>query len=216
MNFFIKMVVPFLPVFVFCFVYLFFLTISRPQLLGWKDSFLKSAVVWAGLVVLSTEILSIWHALNFENLVFFWCFLFFGLLFLFFINRKKVFSIEIEFLKKRFLSFFSFSFAVILSFSLGLLFLAVVAPPNNYDSMTYHMSRVEHWIQNQSVFHYPTNITRQLFSAPWAEFAILHFQILSRSDFFANLVQWTSFLGVVIGVMAIVEKIGGGGYMFKL
>ena len=60
--------------------------------------------------------------------------------------------------------------------------IAFVAPPNNYDSMTYHLGRVVHWIQNHSVQHYPTNIDRQLFMPPWAEFAITHFYLLSTDD----------------------------------
>ena len=47
---------------------------------------------------------------------------------------------------------------------------AIVAPPNTYDSMTYHLPRVMHWIQNQSVAHYPTHIPRQLHFPPGAEF----------------------------------------------
>src|SRR4030095_5899533 len=34
--------------------------------------------------------------------------------------------------------------------------LAFLAPPNNWDSMTYHMPRVAHWSQAGSVAHYPT------------------------------------------------------------
>jgi hypothetical protein len=67
---------------------------------------------------------------------------------------------------------------------------AVVAPPNTFDSMTYHMSRVMHWIQNGSLASYPTQIARQLYPPPGAELAILQFQILSGGDRFANLVQW--------------------------
>jgi hypothetical protein len=47
--------------------------------------------------------------------------------------------------------------------------LALITPPNMYDSMTYHMSRVVHWIQNGSLAHYPTSIGRQLFLPPGAE-----------------------------------------------
>ncbi len=42
--------------------------------------------------------------------------------------------------------------------------LAILAPPNNWDSMVYHMGRVVHWMQNRSVDHYPTSIDRQLYS----------------------------------------------------
>lgn len=64
-----------------------------------------------------------------------------------------------------------------------------LAPPNTYDSMTYHMSRVAHWIQNESVAFYPTSIERQNEPPPFAEFVILHLQLLSESDRWANSVQ---------------------------
>jgi hypothetical protein len=85
---------------------------------------------------------------------------------------------------------------------------AVAAPPNNADSMIYHMARVMHWVQNQSVAHYPTSIPKQLFQPPWAEFAILQFQVLSRGDQWANLVQWFSMAGSVIGVSLIAGQLG--------
>jgi 4-amino-4-deoxy-L-arabinose transferase-like glycosyltransferase len=88
--------------------------------------------------------------------------------------------------------------------------IAVVAPPNTWDSMTYHMSRVVHWIQNRSVEHYPTGIIRQLESSPWAEFTIMHVQILSGGDYVANLVQWFSMMGSIIGVTLIAESFGVG------
>ena len=91
------------------------------------------------------------------------------------------------------------------------LLIALVAPPNNWDSMTYHMARVVHWIQNRSVAHYPTHITRQLYSAPWAEYAIMHLQILSGGDRFANLVQWCALCGSTVGASLIAKEFGASG-----
>lgn len=87
--------------------------------------------------------------------------------------------------------------------------IAFVAPPNNYDSMTYHLGRVVHWIQNHSVQHYPTNIDRQLFMPPWAEYAVTHFNLLSGGDRLANAVQWLSMLGSIVGVSLIAKQLGG-------
>ena len=84
-----------------------------------------------------------------------------------------------------------------------------IAPPNTHDSMTYHMSRVAHWIANQSLAHYPTSISRQLDQPPFTGFVILNFQILTNSDYLANLVQWMSFLGSLIGVSLIAKHLGG-------
>lgn len=87
--------------------------------------------------------------------------------------------------------------------------IAFVAPPNNYDSMTYHLGRVVHWIQNHGVQHYPTSIERQLFMPPWAEFAITHFYVLSGGDRLSNGVQWFSMLGSLTGVSLIAKQLGG-------
>lgn len=87
---------------------------------------------------------------------------------------------------------------------------AVVAPPNNHDSMTYHMSRIMHWMQNGTVAHYPTHIDRQLFQGPMAEFAIMHLQLLVGGDRLANLVQWLAMAGCVAGVSLIAKRLGAG------
>jgi len=74
--------------------------------------------------------------------------------------------------------------------------------------MTYHMARVAHWIQNQTVAHYPTHITRQFYQPPWAEYAIMHLQILSGGDRFANLVQYLGFIGSAVGASLIAQQLG--------
>jgi hypothetical protein len=87
---------------------------------------------------------------------------------------------------------------------------ALLAPPNTWDSMTYHMARVVHWQQNRTTAHYPTATLFQLTAPPWAEYAILQLQILSRGDRFANLVQYLSFLGSLIGTSLIARRLGAG------
>ncbi len=71
---------------------------------------------------------------------------------------------------------------------------ALVYPPNNYDSMTYHMARVAHWIQNGSVDYYHTPIWRQNRMGPGAEYIILFFQIITGSDRLANCVQLLAYI----------------------
>jgi 4-amino-4-deoxy-L-arabinose transferase-like glycosyltransferase len=59
------------------------------------------------------------------------------------------------------------------------------------------MSRVAHWISNNNVSFYPTAIIRQLYQMPLAEFAILHVQVLTGGDLYANLIQWISFFSII-------------------
>ncbi len=70
------------------------------------------------------------------------------------------------------------------------------------------MARVVHWIQNQTVAHYPTNIPYQLVLPPWSGFAIMHFHILHGGDQWANFVQWFSMIGSIIGVSLLAKELG--------
>ena len=81
--------------------------------------------------------------------------------------------------------------------------------PNTWDSMTYHLSRVMHWQQNRSMAFYPTAIQRQLAFGPWAEMAVLQFQVLTGSDRLANFVQLFAALGCAAGVSLLVKQLGG-------
>ena len=86
---------------------------------------------------------------------------------------------------------------------------ALIYPPNTPDSMSYHMPRVMHWIQNQNVDFYPTSTTRQLYVSPFSEYVILHLQLIVNGDRLANLVQWFSMFGSLIGVSLIARELGG-------
>jgi hypothetical protein len=91
---------------------------------------------------------------------------------------------------------------------LTLFVIAWISPPNNYDSYAYHMTRVVHWAQNQSLRHFATQHDHNLLKPIWAETAILHLRVLFGSDRPANLVQLFSFLGVVVGVSGIAALLG--------
>ncbi|MDQ3779207.1 MAG: glycosyltransferase family 39 protein [Chloroflexota bacterium] len=85
---------------------------------------------------------------------------------------------------------------------------ALVAPPNTNDALNYHMPRVAHWIQNETLTFYPTSVPWQLSHNPGAEYVIAHFQLLSGSDRWANLVQWFAMAGSVVGVTLLAKDLG--------
>ena len=173
----------------------------------WRSAILSAAVVWGLIVVLSIEIFSLLRLLTFEWVFGLWLVAdILGLIvYLKFKNIKPIFEKnQDEKLPSVLIGLLGgvlFIFAAV-----GLI--AIVSPPNNWDSMTYHMSRVVHWIQNRSVEHYPTSYVPQLYHPPGAEFAIMHFQIITGGDRFANLIQWLSMVGSAIVVSLIAQQLG--------
>lgn len=193
----------------FAVFYLLFRGFSHsPQVSNRREGFLQAAIVWGVLVVISTEMLSLFRVFNGTFLQVFWSVVFLGAL----VFWLRMVSGQNPAMRDK-ISFNIFE-RVVLIFLSGIVMIsgliAWTAAPNTWDSMTYHLPRVMHWLQNHSVANYPTHNTRQLFLGPWAEFAISHFQLLSNGDRFANLVQWFSMVGSALGVSLIAHQLGAG------
>lgn len=172
---------------------------------GWRSAILAASVIWGVWLVGITEFLSIFQLINFSNLLAFWTLTTFILGAICWQKREKIVKIS----SRKAIELKLDPYLIGVGFIVfGIAIIAAIAPPNNYDSMTYHMSRVVHWIQNQSIAHYPTNILRQLYLNPGAEYGIMHLQILTDSDRFANFVQWYSMVGSIIGVSLIAKQLG--------
>ncbi|MEG3862355.1 glycosyltransferase family 39 protein [Microcoleus sp. herbarium12] len=174
----------------------------------WRRAILSAAIVWGVIVALSTEIFSLFRLLTFEWVFGLWLVVnILGLIV--YLKFKSVNPIFEKNQDDRFPSVLRGLLGGVLFIFAAVGLIAVVAPPNNWDSMTYHMSRVVHWMQNRSVEHYPTSYVPQLYHPPGAEFAIMHFQIISGGDRYANLVQWLSMVGSAIAVSLIAKQLGG-------
>lgn len=184
---------------------------AAPQDTGWRDAFLRAAVIWSALVFAFTEVLSLFSALHAPGLALCWGGA--GAAVLLLLLRRG--GRTISHLPARFrkslegLSNGEKALGLWIGLSLAMTAaVALVAPPNNYDSMTYHMSRVAHWWADGTVAFYATNIQRQLYSNPLAEYMILQPFVLGYgSDRFANLVQWFSFAGCAIAVSMLVREL---------
>jgi len=201
-----------LPLIAFATLWAFFTVRSEkmpPQAAGrWRLSFLHAAIAWAILAFVFTEILSLRSEVRLLPLACCWSAVTVISLFLCGIRLKGY---------KRFNTVRHFqvpdgSTALFLwmTVALGLTALmAFVSPPNNYDSMTYHMSRVAHWWANGTVAFYPTNIERQLWNSPLAEYIILQFFVLGHgSDRLSNLVQWFCLCGCAVSTSLIALQLG--------
>ncbi|MGH9760646.1 MAG: ArnT family glycosyltransferase, partial [Blastocatellia bacterium] len=86
----------------------------------------------------------------------------------------------------------------------------LLSPPNTWDAMAYHMSRVALWMNNHDVNLYPAFYSAQLFLSPWAEYVILHLDVLYGGDRLANLVELASMIGSAVTVSLIAQQLGAG------
>ncbi len=175
---------------------------------GWRRALLYAALICGLLVAASTELLSLFHAINFWTIAALWGLTILIALVVLIRNRKNI----------RFTP--SLAPASALTVDAWLLLASVIfiagataviafyAAPNTWDSMTYHLARIIHWTQNRSVEFYPTNILRQLHLNPWSEYAMMQFLLLSGSDKLVNFVQWFSMAGSLVGVTLIAKQLG--------
>ena len=179
---------------------------------------IKAFIGIASFSYLTCELLSIFNVFSFNYVLISWL-LINGIII--YLNKEKIklnvfsiFSQKIEIpIEERTILYFIF-FLIILP----LLLLTIFIPANNWDSMAYHLPRIEHWIQNKNVYPYSTNIVRQVLTSPLSEYMIANFQILAGTDAFSNLVQFASFIFILFSGTLIfsVLKIGLKGQLFLL
>ena len=181
---------------------------SDPAVLTrWRAGFLAGAVTWGLTATAITEVLSLFRLITFGWLLTLWVVaLLLSAVICAAVSTRERLTALLERPSVPRLEFWCVAAVATLAAIVGLL--AFLAPPNTPDAMAYHMPRVMHWIQNQTVDHYPTNILRQIVRPPWSGFAIMQFQVLTGGDQMANLVQWFSMIGSVIGVSLIAGHLG--------
>src|SRR5262249_24548067 len=140
--------------------------ILRREGMLWRRAFLLAAILLGAFVAIDTEILSLFTSITRGSVATSWAIAVVAAIVML-VRRWKSrnpappveFRIDIAILCA--------ALAILL---LGLAVAAYFSAPNIADGVSYHMPRVMHWIQNRSVRHYPTNITRQLHMPPMAEF----------------------------------------------
>jgi Dolichyl-phosphate-mannose-protein mannosyltransferase len=177
-----------------------FYCIARGRQLEFAAAILIAATAWGVVLAGLTELLSAFHWLTYLGILTAWCIVDFVALIA--CMRAGAIAFPKTCALPRCLLFCIAALVIATGFT------GLFSAPTNWDSMTYHLSRVMHWMHNRTVADYPTNCVRQLYQAPWAEFAMLHFQALADGDRFAFGVQWVSLCIVLIGVAEIARLIG--------
>lgn len=100
--------------------------------------------------------------------------------------------------------------AAIVIYAMFIFFIAIRIVPYNWDSMSYHLSRIWFWVQNESVRHFATMDTRMLGTPAFTEFVDLHLYLLysQYNDSILNLTQATSYIFNILLVYSIAKRIG--------
>ncbi len=183
---------------------------SEGELAGWRDSALRAALLWGAYLALSSEVLSLFHALTGAGVLGVWA---------------LALAVTLALVGKPALAAWRGRPPARLSLRIGgesllgglialfcaiLLVIAVLAPPNTNDALQYHLSRVMHWVQDGSLQFYATPADRQIWMPVWAETAILNFVLLAGSDRWANLVQWGIMLLALAGISLAAARLGAG------
>jgi len=197
-------ILPLISFVLFCLIFRYKINVLNSNFC-WRSSFLLAAIFFGVLVTVITELLSLFDLITFRWIAGIWgSIVLVAVIAYLVLPYKKIKAVE----RSRFFSSGILFLSGIVSIFIVTGLIAWITPPNNWDSMAYHMSRVVHWIQNQNIAFYPTHINRQLHQTPWAEFAILHLQILRGGDHFANFIQWFSMIGSILGVSLIAKQFG--------
>lgn len=178
------------------------------RFLGFSKSLIVVPVAWGITLWSLTEGLSFTHSLTPKAIAVFWLISVVALVIV--AARFQVFQCLVRGIgacwnvfRSLTLSFRLLGYAMA-AIWLTTLILAITSPPNNWDSMTYHLPRVMNWIQNGSVEHYATSNGRQVVQPPLSSYATLQSIITTRQDYLVNLVQWVAgaWSLVVIGAIA--------------
>jgi hypothetical protein len=181
---------------------------------GWREAFLSAAVVMGAFVAVSSEGLGLLGLINRPALTLVWLAALVLTLILLWRRAVPIQVRIVSFFRTMWLRNWSKTdriFLLVLVLFISILFLvARIAPPNTNDSLSYHMSRVMHWVQNQGLHHYPTTIDRQLWMPPWAEMAVMQLYLFKGDDGLSNLVQWFSMVASLVAVSLIARRLGAG------
>jgi 4-amino-4-deoxy-L-arabinose transferase-like glycosyltransferase len=202
-----------LPMIAFFLVWIFFASLPNQKEASdfhWQESLIKTGLFWSALLVLGTELLSLFTALTTLWVALFWGLVSITLvLFLWKTDRitsgwhKLWDSINVK------LGWFGLiSLAVIVVFMVVILVTGLMSPPSIHDVLTYHMARVMHWVQDRSLAFYPTSITWQLWMPPFAEMSQLNWQLLAGGDLLSFFPQWYSLILTMVAVSASAGLLG--------
>jgi fatty-acid desaturase len=96
---------------------------------------------------------------------------------------------------------------IIVLFNFFILVDNLICRPNNWDSMTYHLPRIEHWLNDGNLSFYSTTISRQNWSPPFGDFLSLVPHSIFHNDYFDSIFSFVSLIILEISVSLILNRL---------
>jgi hypothetical protein len=84
----------------------------------------------------------------------------------------------------------------------------ILVPPNNLDSLVYHLTRVAYWIQHRTLAPWPTPCLHQTLFPLNAGIGNLWSMVFLRCDLLTGFVQWFAALGSMAAVFGLARGFG--------
>lgn len=197
-----------------CFVLIFF-CLGVSGITSNKRELLVCTVLGFCLLILSgTEALSLFHGISYVPLLLYWLFVGSVAVAYLYARRKKTRELATSFTQQtadylRSLNLYEKILARSLFALLIIVFIQGIAyPPTNWDSMTYHLARITSWVSHGAVSYYPTDLTRQIYQPPFAEYIILHLNMLNGADRFSASVQFFFLIFSLVTIGGITSCMG--------
>jgi 4-amino-4-deoxy-L-arabinose transferase-like glycosyltransferase len=176
------------------FISLFLIIKEKDTSINHKEGLIVTSLVFLFLLFSITLGLSFIKKLNFNWLFITWLLVEALLIFILFKLVKFKLTPFIsnsvaKFKEKKYSLLEKYLLLLIISCLSALFFQGLLYPPNNFDSLTYHLTRIIFWISNESVLHYQSNVLRDLYQPPLVEYILLNINLLNGNDLFSNSIQ---------------------------
>lgn len=193
----------------FAYLYIFIFLYNRFPADPVRRTLLEAAIVWGVYLAISLEVLSFFNGITSLGLLVIWLIPIVLVLVWYVLRRSRGQRTSMPRLLFPASWWDRLILLVICVVILATGLVAWLTPPQTWDSLTYHLSRVAHWAQDRSIWHYATGIDRQTSMPPGAEEQVLDFYVLTQGDRLSNFPEWLAMLGSVMGVSLIAYYLGG-------
>lgn len=185
---------------------LLLLCLARRRGACWRESAIQAGLAWGIITIFLTEVLSLVGRLEVTGLALAWVAVDVSLLV---IVWKRSSGGPIW--ESPFAGLGRAEWVMLAGIALILFFtalIALLAPPNHIDTLSYHLPRIVYWLQQGGVGFYPTDDGRQLHQPPGAEYGVLQLHALAGSDRFDSMIQWSAFPLSIVAVSLIARRLG--------